>query len=118
MQERTELEVSDFLMEEDLLCQAAEEAVELAHAALKLARIVRGMNPTPVGYELAKAKLTEETADILVAIEQLQAIDWKKVDELRDVKLERWLSRLTEQRRKEEEQRYQVQHGFTMKNGG
>ena len=31
-----------------MLEQLAEEAAELSHAALKLARIIRGENPTPV----------------------------------------------------------------------
>ncbi|MBR3231188.1 MAG: hypothetical protein IKF75_00775 [Lachnospiraceae bacterium] len=42
----------------------AEEAIELAHAALKTARILRGENPTPARYENAKMAVTEEYSDL------------------------------------------------------
>lgn len=58
-----------------MLEQMAEEASELAKAALKLARIERGENPTPVTREDAEKNLTEEYTDVIqCAIElQLQA---------------------------------------------
>ena len=48
----------------ELLAQLAEEAVELAHAALKLRRIYDGINPTPVPAAVAFANLKEEIADV------------------------------------------------------
>ena len=48
-----------------MLEQLAEEAMELAHAALKLARIERGENPTPVLKEDAMDHLIEEYADVV-----------------------------------------------------
>lgn len=42
--------------------QLAEEAAELSKAALKVARIIRKENPTPVTYEQAIANLEEEEA--------------------------------------------------------
>ena len=51
--------------------QLAEEAAELAHAALKLARILRGENPTPVGEAEARERLTEEVADVMVTVDSL-----------------------------------------------
>ena len=44
----------------------AEEAIELAHAALKTARILRGENPTDARYENAWAAMTEEFTDLAI----------------------------------------------------
>lgn len=44
----------------------AEECAELAHAALKYARVIRGENPTPVDAEEASHNMLEELADVLV----------------------------------------------------
>ena len=44
----------------------AEEATELAHAAQKYARILRGENPTPVTLEGARINLVEETVDVQI----------------------------------------------------
>lgn len=41
----------------------AEEAAELAQACLKLSRILRGENPTPVPEVLAAEKVMEEAAN-------------------------------------------------------
>ena len=75
--------------------QLAEEASELAHAALKLARILRGENPTPVGEAEAREHLTEEVADVMVTVDSL--MDTRM---LRDIgthcteKKDRWEQRL------------------------
>ena len=42
----------------------AEECSELAHAALKMARILRGENPTPKTEEEMERKLLEEATDV------------------------------------------------------
>ena len=47
--------------------QLAEEAAELAQAALKLARIKRGENPTPVDESDAMDNLFEELSDVFLA---------------------------------------------------
>lgn len=47
-----------------MLDQLAEEASELCHAALKLSRILRGENPTPVTLEEAENNLVEEYTDL------------------------------------------------------
>ena len=44
--------------------QLAEEAAELAHAALKYARILRGENPTPVNGNEAFAAVIDEVSDV------------------------------------------------------
>ena len=103
------LKVSDYLPNEDRLLQVAEEATELAQAALKVVRILEGSNPTPVSYELAKKNLIEETADVLLSLEQVPEVDWQKVQEVKKTKLARWLERLKEHRRKAE------QHGFSFR---
>lgn len=46
--------------------QLAEEASELSAAALKLARVLRGENPTPMKKELAEANVVEEFTDLNV----------------------------------------------------
>lgn len=43
--------INDYLTTPDLLCQLAEEASELAQAALKLKRAMEGTNPTPKSVE-------------------------------------------------------------------
>ena len=69
----------------------AEEAVELAHAALKIARIIRGENPTPVSLEEARKNLVEEYSDIgVIACE----LDLKLDQEIMLAKGIRWYERL------------------------
>lgn len=55
-----------------VLEQLAEESAELAQAALKLARKLRGVNPTPKTEQECWNALLEEIADVQVAVEQLQ----------------------------------------------
>lgn len=79
--------------------QLAEECAELGHAALKLARILRGENPTPVGEAEARERLTEEVADVMVTVDSL--MDTRM---LRDIgthcteKKDRWEQRLRQAR--------------------
>ena len=55
------------LPDEDILCQIAEEAAELAQAALKLRRAITGTNPTPVSVDEALHNLHEEIIDVSLA---------------------------------------------------
>ena len=74
----------------------AEEAVELAHAALKVARILRGENPTPVKLEDARNMVVEEYSDLgLVACE----LDIQLNEQIMLWKGERWFRRLMEEER-------------------
>lgn len=76
-----------------MLEQLAEEAAELSQAALKLDRVLRGENPTPVTQEEAEKHLIEEYTDVcLCASELLLLVDWKQIDE----KLERFRKRWEE----------------------
>ena len=82
--------------EDELLCQMAEEAAELAQAALKLRRAITGKNPTPVSVEDARAALLEEIADVELCEWALrissdhQAI----INKIVGTKLRRWVDRL------------------------
>ena len=66
----TDLEyIAANLSDEDILCQIAEEAAELAQAALKLRRAITQTNPTPVSDEEAVDSIIEEYADTIGAFE-------------------------------------------------
>ena len=54
----------------------AEEAAELAQACLKLSRILRGENPTPVPEVLAAEKAMEEAAEDVVPAAKGK---WKRI---------------------------------------
>lgn len=79
--------------------QLAEEATELAQAALKMYRILDGRNPTPVTPEEGMANLYEEISDVLGA---LRALDLTGIEpakayaEISTNKFERWVGRLKE----------------------
>lgn len=76
-----------------LYSQLAEEATELAHAAQKMARKLRGENPTPVAFEFIERNLTEEFTDVLFLADILGL----RLDEkIRAEKTTRWVERLNE----------------------
>lgn len=87
--------IREKMSQEELLAQLAEEAVELAHAALKLRRVYDGTNPTPVKRSAAFASLKEEIADVKLLLAVLglnrHAIEY---DRIGDAKLKRWAERL------------------------
>lgn len=76
-----------------LLDQLAEEATELAHAALKVARILRAENPTPVTLREAESMVIEEWTDLCLVAD---VIGLNLDEDIYDAKLNRWISRLTE----------------------
>jgi len=91
--------VKNILPTEELLCQLAEEAAELGHAALKLRRTIDGTNPTPVTYEEAFDNLAEEIADILGTLRALELTDSlmaAQYSRISAAKFERWTERLKE----------------------
>ena len=59
------------LSTDDRLLHLAEEACELGHAALKLARVRKGTNPADVDLEQARKNLIEEYADVLYCADSL-----------------------------------------------
>ena len=89
--------VKDYLTQAELLCQLAEEAAELAQAALKERRTFDDDNPTPVSYTDAHANLLEEVADVYVSLGELLSLeDWERVAHTREEKENRWMQRLEE----------------------
>lgn len=99
--------VFNMLPEEEILTQLAEEAAELAQAALKLRRAKTGVNPTPVSESEALLNLVEELADIYLCAfvmfgGELDVEDYdNEMDALMDAigetmekKLNRWKRRL------------------------
>lgn len=83
----------------DILLQLAEEASELSQAASKQARILRGVNPTPVTYSESIDNLKEEFADVLVCMHVLS--DDVDVSNIYHDKLERWSDRVVNGVRKD-----------------
>lgn len=89
--------ITDHLYPEELLAQLAEEASELAHAALKLRRVLDGENPTPVDRQTAVAALKEEVADVTLLVNILRLdSDPGEIRAIMDHKLLRWQARLME----------------------
>lgn len=71
----------------------AEECAEAAQAALKLARIIRGENPTPVTRDLAESNLIEEYTDVRICAKELGL---RKNSALAEAKRERFARRWAE----------------------
>lgn len=85
------------LSDPELLAQLAEEAAELAQAALKMRRVIDGANPTPVTFQQAHDNLLEEISDVETCVAALlynTPTAVKARADLRAVKLERWAGRL------------------------
>lgn len=76
--------------------QLAEEAAELSQAALKVARIIRGDNPTPVGYAQALDHLQEEVGDVRVCLNVLKDAFpcVMNTEATEQAKFNRWVDRL------------------------
>ena len=79
----------------ELLAGLAEEASELAQAALKLRRVYDGTNPTPVKEEDAQERLYEEMADVKLYCSMLK-VNVKYISEMMLSKQKRWEKRLME----------------------
>jgi NTP pyrophosphatase (non-canonical NTP hydrolase) len=96
--------IREQLSQEELLCQLAEEASELAQAALKLRRVYDGSNPTPIKRSEAFDNLKEEIADVELVLmvlgydrSMLISEKYKRMD----AKLIRWANRLKERENNE-----------------
>lgn len=80
---------------ESALEQLAEESAELTHAALKLSRVLRGVNPTPISTSDAVLALHEEVNDVLLCVSVLEsALGSLRSDNIMSNKLMRWMQRL------------------------
>lgn len=82
--------------EAERLAVLAEEATELAHAALKLRRTLVPSNPTPIDYESARAALLEEFADVALSMKAVGCSrdDLKEIERISQDKERRWAERL------------------------
>ena len=88
--------IREQLGDEELLAQLAEEAIELAHAALKLRRTYILTNPTPVRTVDAIDNLVEEIADVSLVLDvlNLDPLTEMEIDIIKAKKMERWAYRL------------------------
>ena len=97
--------VSDILPNTEILAQLAEEASELAQAALKLRRALDGTNPTPKSEEECRKAFEEEYADVVNCIIALDCMDDAAFERMQKIQYEkevRWLSRLEEKEKSNE----------------
>jgi NTP pyrophosphatase (non-canonical NTP hydrolase) len=86
--------IVDYIGYPAMLEQLAEECAELGKAALKLARIVRKENPTPVKKEEALENLREEYTDVIQCAQELGLKpDLVKMKEKKERFFERWKDR-------------------------
>lgn len=78
----------------DIFDQLAEEAAELAQAANKMARVMRGTNPANIDEREAIKRVVEEYTDVHVVAKDILEL---QVDGLQaDYKIDRWAKRLEE----------------------
>ena len=76
---------------EAMYTQLAEEAAELSQAALKVARIMHGTNPTPISLIEAKDMVREEFTDVVQCATYLElGADYEQIKH----KEERWANRI------------------------
>lgn len=86
-----------------VLEQCAEELAELTQASLKMARKLRGENPTPMTHAQAAEHLHEELGDVRLCLKVLDvAMGGDNTTAVEAEKLQRWLDRLTPEREKPE----------------
>lgn len=89
--------ITDKVPQTELLAQLAEEATELAHAAMKLRRTYDTTNPTPVTHSEALEALKEEIADVRLLLVVLGYNQYSlEIGRTMRAKLERWVQRLKE----------------------
>lgn len=81
-----------------VLEQLAEECCELGQAALKLSRIMRGENPTPVSIEVAQFDFAVEAGDVTLVLDLLRRNGVRVANrKQKNHKMNRWIRRLKEE---------------------
>lgn len=91
------MKINEILGKTEILAQLAEEASELAQAALKLRRAIDGKNPTPKSISECESALDEEIADVWLCVREVGFSDDGHLmaqGEIMSAKHDRWLSRL------------------------
>lgn len=74
-----------------MLEMLAEELVECAHEALKLARVQRRENPTPRTEKEVRESLREEWSDVIQCSKELNLdVDWNQIEMKKRRFEERW----------------------------
>lgn len=87
---------------DEILCVLAEEASELAQAALKLRRVDNPSNPTVKNSHQCKENIVEEVADIYTCLKLLGFFDTHYKNDMIEIskeKLFRWANRIKEARK-------------------
>ena len=85
--------ITDKIQVTELLAGLAEEATELAQAALKLRRCYDGTNPTPADPDIQYECFLEEIGDVELYLDQM-SINRQVIADYKAAKLERWQKRL------------------------
>ena len=78
----------------DLWGQLAEECAELAQAALKMERLMRGSNPPGMDGADCRRLVLEEAADVYLMLDVLNYADTKLLRNSMTYKAMRWLKRI------------------------
>lgn len=89
--------IVDYIGEAALLEQTAEEASELSQACLKMARKIRGENPTPKDTNDILENLNEEIADVILYCNELVDARIASYDDIGGMamkKYKRWCERV------------------------
>ena len=86
--------ISDAVPIPALYEQLAEECTELAHAALKMARVMRAENPTPVPLDRALSNLYEEASDVHTVA---KILNLRPDPHIVTEKLKRWYDRIEQE---------------------
>jgi NTP pyrophosphatase (non-canonical NTP hydrolase) len=89
--------VCKYMSAAEVLTQLAEEAAELAQAALKLRRAITGTNPTPRSLKECEQGLIEELADVntcLTVLDSKMELEWEAATNIIGKKMARWAQRL------------------------
>lgn len=92
-------QIRDIMPLAEIMTQLAEEASELAQAALKYRRTLSNANPTPITRREAETKLLEEIADVKLCLHVagLEEVRHKiQVNRTITQKADRWMKRLLE----------------------
>ncbi len=95
--------VQNKISQKSILLQLAEECNEVAQQAIKLVRIYIGENPTPVTASEASEKLQEEIADFCACLDCLSGVNYDRINDIKQKKLERWRNRLENAEKKKVE---------------
>lgn len=73
--------------------QLAEELIEAAHAAMKIARLTRGVSPSPINLHEAELRFCDEYGDVLAVLD-VEGFDDATSIGCANYKVDRWYNRL------------------------